>query len=269
MTRATRRSIDGSLKDRSTTRSPDPCIDDVASVLRDARRILFITGAGLSADSGLPTYRGVGGLYANTTTDEGIPIEEALSGRMFRSDPAVSWRHMARIEAAFRNARPNRGHEVIAELETQAEVWVLTQNVDGFHRAAGSTNVIDIHGDFSRLYCPDCAWVAPARAVEREALPRCPNCRAVIRPNVVLFGEPLDPEKVLALEAAEADGFDVVFSVGTSSLFAYVVEPVLRAAQAGTPTVEINPGLTELSAFVRYRITTGAAEALHEIARRL
>ena len=242
----------------------------MAVVLREARRVLFVTGAGLSADSGLPTYRGVGGLYADAPTDEGIPIEEALSGRMFQINPEISWRHMTRIEEAFRDAQPNRGHEVIAELEQRSEVWVLTQNVDGFHRTAGSTHVIDIHGDISKLYCPECGWMARTSDVTPlEALPRCPDCRAVIRPDVVLFGEALDPRKVLALEHAEADGFDVVFSVGTSSLFPYVVEPVLRAAQAGIPTVEINPGLTDISPLVRYRIATGAAAALHEIAARL
>ena len=239
-------------------------------MLRRANRVLFITGAGLSADSGLPTYRGIGGLYDDGPTDEGIPIEEALSGRMFLQNPAISWRHMARIGAAFRGAGPNRGHEVIAELERRTEVWVLTQNVDGFHRQAGSTHVIDIHGNLSELYCPECTWTARSEEMEvREAPPRCPECQAVVRPDVVLFGETIDPGKILALELAQAEEFDLVFSVGTSSLFPYVVEPVLKAVDAGTPTVEINPGLTDLSPLVLHRIAMRAAEALHEIAARL
>ena len=242
----------------------------MAGVLRHARRILFITGAGLSADSGVPTYRGIGGLYDDAPTDEGIPIEEALSGAMFRKDPTISWRHMRRIQNAFRDAHPNRGHEVIAELESRSEVWVLTQNVDGFHRRAGSTRVVDIHGDLSTLFCPACDWTAHVDDMkDSDPVPRCPSCGAVVRPDIVLFGETLDPKKILLMETAEAGGFDIVFSIGTSSLFSYVVEPVLRAVGAGHPTVEINPGLTDLSPIVRYRIPMRAAEALHAIASRL
>ena len=113
-------------------------IDAAAELLAPAQHILFVTGAGISADSGLPTYRGVGGLYDDADTEDGLPIEVCLSGSMFRRDPARTWKYIREIERACRGARPNPAHELIAELERERErVWVLTQNVDGLHVAGG------------------------------------------------------------------------------------------------------------------------------------
>src|SRR4051812_31848173 len=117
-------------------------IDQVVDLLRASRSILFITGAGLSADSGLPTYRGIGGLYENRDTEEDLPIEALLSADAFIARPELTWKYLLQIEQTGRGVKPNRGHEVIAEMESRFErVWVLTQNVDGFHRRAGSRNV--------------------------------------------------------------------------------------------------------------------------------
>lgn len=246
-------------------------MESVAEVVRAARRILFVTGAGVSADSGLPTYRGVAGLYNDEHCEDGVPIEVALSGGMFQTRPEVAWRHIARIEEACRGAAPNRAHQVIAELEAGGrEVLVLTQNVDGLHRRAGSTRVIDIHGDISTLYCPRCAWRETVSDYSHLAVPPpCPTCGAVIRPDVVLFGEMLDPAKMARLEAELDRGFDVVFSVGTSSLFAYILEPLFVAQERGIPTVEINPGETDASSMVDHRLQMGAAAALGALAELL
>ena len=152
-------------------------VDRVANALRQADSALFITGAGISADSGLPTYRGIGGLYDGETTDDGIPIEVALSGPMFHERPELTWTYIAEIERACRGAAPNRGHQVIAEFESRiARCWVLTQNVDGFHRRAGSTNVIDIHGDVHTLFCAKCREYRNEVVdySELEMPPRCP-----------------------------------------------------------------------------------------------
>lgn len=242
-------------------------IHQIAGVLRDARRVLFITGAGLSADSGLPTYRGVGGLYNDADTDDGVPIEVALSGQMFRNRPEVTWKYILQIEEAGRGHVPNAGHRAIAAAEADRHVCVLTQNVDGFHRQAGSTNVIDIHGDVHDLYCTTCEW---QRVVEDYAAfdtvpPRCPECSGVVRPDVVLFGEMLPGKKIRALEAEIGAGFDLVFSVGTSSLFPYIAEPVFLAARQGIPTVEINPSRSEVSGVVTYKLAAGAADSLSAI----
>ena len=116
-------------------------VREVAKHLSEARSALFITGAGISAESGLPTYRGVGGLYEEAVTDEGIPIEVALSGPMFRRRPELTWRYLTRLEKATRRAAPSEAHRRLAELERRIpRAWLLTQNVDGLHHAAGSRN---------------------------------------------------------------------------------------------------------------------------------
>lgn len=247
----------------------DPALHTIAARLQDASRLLFITGAGLSADSGLPTYRGVGGLYDDADTEEGLPIEEVLSGHMFRRRPKLTWRHILEIERACRGARPNRGHEVIAALEATHDVTVLTQNIDGLHLKAGSTQIIDIHGDVHHLTCTRCDWRETVDDYEGfPELPTCPTCGAVIRPEVVLFGEMLDGQKLHALQTGLAMGYDLIFSVGTSSLFPYIAMPVVEGRHHGALTVEINPGDTEVSRAVHHKIRAGAAEtldALHQL----
>lgn len=240
-------------------------LQTVAARMMDARSILFITGAGLSADSDLPTYRGVGGLYNDEHTTEGIPIEEALSGTMLARRPEIAWGHISRIEMACRDALFNRGHQVIAHFEKALErVWVLTQNVDGFHRKAGSRNVIDIHGDVSRLLCTVCPWTEEVEDFSHltELPPKCPVCGGLVRPDVVLFGEMLPEQKLNTLLREGERGFDMVFSVGTSALFPYIYQPVVQAAQMGVPTVEIDPGETDLSDLVAHRVKARAAVAL-------
>lgn len=245
-------------------------IDRVLDFLASARSLLFITGAGISADSGLPTYRGIGGLYDVQLTEEGFPIEEVLSGRMMQVRPELTWKYLAEIGRAAFGARFNRGHEVIAEMEAHFDrVWTLTQNVDGFHRQAGSKNVIDVHGDMHELYCTACGFRRTVSEFgDLPMPPRCPECEAIFRPDVVLFGEMLPAAKVERLYRELAAGFDVVFSVGTTSVFPYIAEPVLRASHVGVPTVEINPGESDVSNVVDVRLAMGAADALDAIWRR-
>lgn len=248
----------------------DPAvIDEVAALLAASHSVLFITGAGISADSGLPTYRGIGGLYQDADTEEGIPIEVALSGGMLETRPEVVWRHIARIEAACRGARFNRAHAIMAELEKRLpRVWVLTQNVDGFHRDAGSQNLIEIHGNVHRLKCTRCAWRDVVPDFSMLAIPpHCEQCGGLIRPDVVLFGEWL-PDAAVTENATQLQrGFDMIFSVGTTSAFPYIAGPVVSARRAGIPTVEINPGDTEISHFAEYRIRAGARHALEALWR--
>lgn len=242
-------------------------IDRVVDHLLRARSVLFITGAGMSADSGLPTYRGVGGLYNTDDTEEGLPIEVLLSGEMFAERPAWTWKYLRQIEQACRGAKHNRGHEVIAAMERRLpRVWTLTQNVDGFHVDAGSRNVIPIHGSLRELRCTRCGWRDTVRDYAHLAdLPVCPDCAAVVRPDVVLFGEMLPERHVQALEAELRQGFDVTFSIGTTSVFPYISYPVVRAREREKPTVEINPGTTSVSRLVWYRLEMGAATALDAI----
>jgi len=246
-------------------------VDAVLGLLKGAKSVLFVTGAGVSADSGLPTYRGVSGLYNDKATSDGIPIETALAGEMLYRRPEVTWKYLAQIEKRCRGARPNRAHEVIAAFENAfPRVWVLTQNIDGFHHAAGSHCVIDIHGDFHDVACMHCSWRDRVKDYARLTIPpRCPKCQSVVRPQVVFFGEMLPEAKVAVLHRELCRGFDVTFSVGTTSVFPYIQQPVCLARQAGRPTIEINPSETDVSNIVDVAWRAGAAEALDILWQRL
>ncbi len=237
---------------------------EVAAHLAQANSVLFITGAGISADSGLPTYRGVGGLYNGDVTEEGLHIEEALSGDVFAIRPDITWKYLAQIEANCRGAQPNAAHFAIARLEEIIDrVTVFTQNVDGLHRQAGSSDVIEIHGSLHDLVCTECSHEESiADLAGREIPPLCPACGAVLRPKVVLFGETLPEERMDRFLDGLEQGYDLVFSIGTSSVFPYIVEPMVWASSVGIPTVEINPTQTKISGIVTYHLPLGAAAAM-------
>ena len=202
---------------------------------------------------------------------EGVPIEVALSGEMFRRDPSLTWRYIHQIESSCREAKPNRAHDVIALLERRMErVWTLTQNVDGLHRAAGSQRVIDIHGDVHRLLCTRCGhrWRVQNYA-GLQIPPSCPECDSLVRPEVVLFGEMLPFDQTRLLQEQLMRGFDAVFTIGTTSVFPYIAEPIIDARRRGALTVEINPGASEVSHMVDYRVQSGAAETMHAVVEAL
>jgi NAD-dependent deacetylase len=145
-------------------------------------------------------------------------------------------------------------------------MWVLTQNVDGFHGDSGSKNVIEIHGNLRHLRCTRCDHAETVRDYAHLDLPpRCPRCEAILRPEVVLFGEMLPPGALRALEQELRRGFDLVLSIGTSSLFPYIAQPVILARMQGVPTVEINPGVTPVSDACDYRVRAGAVATLEAL----
>ena len=242
-------------------------LEAVVRILRDCRSVLFVTGAGISAESGVPTYRGIGGLYEVGVTEDGLPIEEILSGRMLHSDPELTWKYLMQIADASRGAKYNRAHEVIAEMERHfPRVWTLTQNVDGLHRMAGSQNVVEIHGNMRSLSCMRCDTRRVVDEDSRiECAPRCSRCDSIMRPDVVLFGELLPTDALSLLRRELGTGFGIVFSIGTSAVFPYIQEPVIVARERKVPTVEINPSETPLSHQVAYRLEMGAATALDAI----
>lgn len=253
----------------------------LVKALRDVRSVGVITGAGISAESGIPTYRGKGGIYDDP--QEGDRTIEALSAHTLESDPDRTWRALFQIAGAAAKAWPNAGHAAIAQIERKAERFVLlTQNVDGLHRLAGSQNIIDIHGDAFDVKCMACgkrnkfndprtSAIIPPRLHIHECMaanvaPRCP-CSGVYRPEVVLFGEMLPEDKLARLYAELLDNPpDLVISVGTSAMFPYIVQPVLVARMAGKLTVEVNPEATEISDFVAFHLKAKAGEALPALA---
>jgi NAD-dependent deacetylase len=242
-------------------------LEEIARELGQARRVLFITGAGISADSGLPTYRGVGGLYNDGETEDGLSIEDALSGECLAARPEITWKYLAQIERNCHGVEPNAAHRAIAALERQCDVVVLTQNIDGLHIKAGSSKVIEIHGTLEERYCAHCG--AEADAGDRAVPPRCAQCGKIVRPKVVLFGEMLPGAALDRLYHELGQGVDMVFVIGTTAVFPYIAEPVMRAVHNGVPTVEINPARTRLSNLVRFQVPERAALVLPEIMRRI
>lgn len=252
--------------------APDPAdVAAAAATLCQARSVLFVTGAGVSADSGLPTYRGAGGLYTGDGLERGMPVERILSAETLEERPELTWDVLAALERSGRGTRPNRAHEVIALLQDRIpRCVVLTQNVDGLHGDAGSRDVIEIHGTTRALRCTRCPRRERVADWSRLSFPpRCPDCGAVVRPDVVLFGETLPEEAVGRLHGELARGFDAVFVVGTTAVFPYIVLPVQLAPLWGAPSVEVNPEESEVSALVDVRVRAGAAAALDAIWREL
>jgi NAD-dependent deacetylase len=241
-------------------------IRQVADALEKAQRILIITGAGVSADSGLPTYRGLNGLY-NGMTEEGIPIEAALSGTVFKHRPDVSWKYLAELGRACLKAKPNASHEAIAALQRlKPESWLLTQNIDGFHRQAGSPSdrLIEIHGEMGPLFCTACDadGVPLDEKIVQSLPPRCDRCGGVLRPPVVLFEEALPAKAVSVLVQQNALGYDAILLIGTTASFSYVIEPVMQTLKHGGFVAEINPAMTDLSAAVTVRLQKRAVDVL-------
>ncbi len=249
-------------------------LDALANELQSAERVLFITGAGISAESGLPTYRGVGGLYNDSDTEDGVPVEMALAGQMLRDDPALCWKYLLQVGRACAQATHNRAHELIVEMEAHfPHVCTLTQNIDGYHRVADTRILIEIHGSNRSLLCTHCGWRGPAPAYASgyyDTLPpKCDICGGILRPEVVLFGEMLPQQAIERLHIELSEPFDCVFTIGTTSVFPYIAQPVLINASAGRTTVEINPAHSEVSDLVRYRFQAGAVETLEALWSRL
>jgi len=248
------------------TKAPANQLTAAAAELARARKVLVITGAGVSAASGLPVYRGLGGLYEGNATEDGVSIETALSGAMLRKNPELTWKYLLHIARALEGRAPNAGHAALAAMERSgrfASFCVLTQNVDGLHARAGSQNLIEIHGDLRQLQCRVCGYSeAMPVASSLHSAPACPCCGHNLRPSIVLFGEALPSGALQRYQALLDDGIDFVMSIGTSAGFPYIAEPFARAARAGLPTLEINPERTEISHLARYRLTSCAAIAL-------
>lgn len=241
----------------------------LTAALSGVRSAGVITGAGVSAESGIPTYRGTGGLYDDP--QEGDRTVEALTGTTLRSDPDRTWRAVAKLAHLAGRAQPNPAHHAIVELERNLERFVLlTQNVDGLHQLAGSRNVIAIHGGVFDTRCMACdrrGRIQSEALSGIETAPRCEECGGVMRPDAVLFGEMLPAREVARIEEEFFDRPpDLVLVVGTSAMFPYIVRPVAHARQLGRLTVEVNPERTYLSDSVEFLVQAKAGEALPLIA---
>lgn len=229
-------------------------LEAVASLLAQAKSALFITGPFLSADSGLHHYRGIPGLHKKKPEDARL-FEASLALDTFRRKPITTWSLLVQMEEQVRLAQPNRGHEVIAQLERRlARVVVMTTNVDRLHQRAGSKSVIEMHGALHDLLCSRCEMSVRCDSFARLPLPpACSACTTILKPDMPLFGEmlPADPFTRLQLELDE--GFDIVIAVGIGTMFPYLARPLLVAKADGIPTVEIGSTPTDVSEIVDFR----------------
>ncbi|MCA9672961.1 MAG: NAD-dependent protein deacylase [Myxococcales bacterium] len=238
--------------------------------LRAARSVGAITGAGISAESGIRPYRGKGGIYDDPS--EGEATVEAVSAPTLYSDPDRTWRAIAAIARGAAGARPNAAHEALVAIENAVERFaLLTQNVDGLHQAAGSKAIIDIHGSVDATICMRCDTRAPldvASIATLERAPRCAQCSiGVLRPDVVLFGEMLPMDKVARMQREFHENVpDVVIIAGTSALFPYIAEPLLVARKAGKLTIEVNLEPTDVTVIAEFSFRERAGAVLPAIA---
>lgn len=240
-------------------------IEEARTWVRDARRITVLTGAGMSAESGVPTFRD-----AQTGLWSRFDPMQLASEPGFRADPSLVWRWYAERRDGVARADPNDGHVALALAEPRYDRFtVVTQNVDGLHRRAGSRSVIEIHGSIAQTIClAKCGFVEadPARLPEGTP-PRCPRCGDWLRPGVVWFGEMLDPARLAAAESATAD-CDVMLVVGTSGLVYPAAGLPLTARRAGAQVMVINPADSDLDPVAGIVIRSTAAAALPRLLAR-
>lgn len=230
--------------------------------LRFARRVTVLTGAGVSAESGVPTFRDAQtGLWAKFNPQE-LATREA-----FERNPKMVWEWYAYRRESTARAHPNAGHYALAELEARVGVFTLvTQNIDGLHQRAGSQNILELHGNIHRVKCFK-EDVRITRWIDTgEIPPRCPRCNSYLRPDVVWFGEMLPPiELDEAFRAAGA--CDVFFSIGTSG----VVEPAASlpflALRNGAVVIEVNPDVTPLSDAATFRLAGPAGVVMPDLTK--
>lgn len=242
-------------------------MENLVDTICKAKHILFVTGAGISTASGLPTYRGVGGLYNNNL----IPPEIRMSEKIFKWAPSLTWSHLHKIFKTSAAAKPNEAHVQIAKIAKFINTTILTQNVDGLHQDAGSLNVIEIHGSARSLVCTSCAWKDTTQDMSKlPRLPRCPICHSVARPPVVLFGGSLPRNALNQMREMYSLEPDVVFAVGTTALFPYILAPFERAAFLGKTTVVIDPEPSEhLSSICNYVFREPAEKLLPELFKKV
>jgi NAD-dependent deacetylase len=244
-----------------------PLPPGVIEKLRTARRISALTGAGISAESGVPTFRDAQtGLWAK------YDPQELATPEAFRRDPRLVWEWYAWRRELVSAAKPNPGHLALAEMERLAPSFTLiTQNVDGLHRTAGSRNVIELHGNLFRTRCQEEGASAifsidQIQGREKEIPPRCPNCGGLLRPDVVWFGEIL-PQEALRAAWEAAGSCEAFFSIGTSGMVEPAASLPLLAMQNGATVIEINLGKTPLTSHVTCSMQGPAGVILPEIVR--
>lgn len=239
-------------------------------ILQSANNIIALTGAGISTESGIPDFRSAGGLWQKYNPAEYATIQA------FHASPEKVWRMLFDMVDLTRTAKPNPGHHALAELEKMDRLeCIITQNIDNLHQEAGSRNVIEYHGNVSRLECLNCGAVYDDSALDMADViaagkpPRCPGCRSILKPTVVFFGEMI-PHEAMVLSQEAAQKADAVIVVGTSAVVYPAAGIPLIAKQNNAVIIEFNVESTDLTRFATDVFVQGmAGTTLPELVRRL
>jgi NAD-dependent deacetylase len=231
--------------------------ESLIAALRDARSVAVLTGSGVSAESGVPTFREAQtGLWAR------FDPQEVATPEAFARDPRLVWEWYTWRRELVDAAAPNPGHKALAELERYVAQFVLiTQNVDGLHRRAGSQNVVELHGNIQRSKCSREGDVAEPHEDDKDVPPSCPRCGAFLRPDVVWFGESL-PADALSEAFDAARSCELFISAGTSGLVQPAASLPFEALRSGAVLVEVNPNDTPLTRHADYSLRGKAGEVL-------
>ncbi|MDE1872712.1 MAG: NAD-dependent deacylase [Thaumarchaeota archaeon] len=229
----------------------------VADRLRQAEKIVFVTGAGISQESGIPTFRGKDGFWRKYDAMKLATIDA------FYENPKLVWEWYEERRTNILAAKPNPGHLAMAELEKYRPVHVLTQNIDGMHQRAGSTKVYELHGSIITVKCTICDFKDIIVTGFSELPPAC-KCGNILRPDVVWFGESL-PQDVWHAAMQQASSCDVMIVVGTSLAVSPANLLPVYARQNGAVVIEVNPEETPMSASMSLSIRSSAAKALPDL----
>lgn len=251
--------------------------DDLADLIKEAvgfiaasARLSVFTGAGMSAESGIPTYRHPDGLWTTYNA------QDIASASALHDDPASVWAFFRKQRAIIQKAAPNAGHQALARIETLfgRRLPIITQNIDDLHERAGSTSVVHLHGQWLKNRCSRYCQGIPSLVDISEAeiasatLPACPHCGTLVRPDVILFGEYLHGY-VYEQAQAIAQHTDVMLIIGTSGLVAPASKIPLLAQDHGATLIEINPQPSRITPNVDVFIRAPCGEILKEIAERV
>jgi NAD-dependent deacetylase len=253
----------------------EPCstaaLDAAAECLLQARYVIALTGAGLSVESGIPPFRGPGGLW----TKHGEPPMDGY--QRFLRDPRAAWEErlnpqgpMRELWQALADARPNPGHLALVELEELGVLQAtITQNVDDLHRTAGSTRLLEIHGNATLIRCIGCVARFPRDTIDfAELPPRCPHCDGILKSDTVSFGEPIPPD-VLGRCFEEAERADCVLVAGTSATVYPAAQFPLSVRQRGGDLIEVNLYESEVTPLCSHALHGPGAEVLPSLVERV
>ena len=231
--------------------------DTVAQKLKDSRKIVFVTGAGISQESGIPTFRGKDGYWRKYDPMKLASIDA------FYDDPKLVWEWYDDRRKNILDVKPNEGHFAISQMEEFKDVVILTQNIDGLHQRSGSTNVLELHGSIIRIKCTVCDFTDNITENFESLPPKC-KCGGMLRPDVVWFGESL-PQNIWQSAIKEASVCDVMVIVGTSLVVSPANTLPVYAKQNGAILIEVNPEKTVMSNDMTLSVQATSVETLPKL----